>query len=182
MVARTCPKGGRGSEPSALKRSAILVCASRRDADDDHVGCHASTGDFRFIGLEQGWYAVRANVDRPLKPAFDRETSVHLDGCSASTDLLLTVDALAGTVRRSDGSPIGRPVGVTVVAVDRVAVEHRALDFTDNEGRWRVDGLSDGRYLVGINVFQAPTAESPFPPVWYPGVAGSASTRSRDAS
>lgn len=135
-----------------------------------HEAVTDAMGEFRFMGLEPGWYTVRAAVDRPFKPAFDREMPVQLDGCSASADVLLTVEALTGTIRRSDGSPIGRGLKVSVVGVDQVADDRSALAFTDAEGGWRIDGLSDGRYQVGINVFQAPTAEHPYPATWYPGV------------
>ncbi len=136
-----------------------------------HEAVTDATGEFRFLDLEPGWYAVRAEVDPPLKPAHDRTASVQLDGCSASSDVLLTVESLAGTIRRQDGLPAGRHIAVTIVGVDHVSAERRALGFTDDDGRWQVDGLSDGRYLIGINLFEAPTAQSPYPAVWYPGVA-----------
>jgi hypothetical protein len=52
-----------------------------------------------------------------------------------------------------------------------VSASESVITFTDARGRWTIDGLPDGRYLVGFNVFQAPSARSPFPPLWYPGVA-----------
>ena len=128
------------------------------------------TGEFRFIGLEPGRYTVRVDPNERFKPMFDREVTAQLDGCSAEADLLLTVPSLSGTVRRPDGLPV-RDLRITVVDVGRVSASDSVITFTDAEGRWTIDGLRDGRYLVGLNVFQAPSARSPFPPLWYPGVA-----------
>jgi hypothetical protein len=128
------------------------------------------TGAFRFIGLEPGRYMLRVAPNERWKPMFDREVTAQLDGCSAEADLLLTPPSLSGTVRRLDGSP-ARDLRITVVDVGRVSASDSVITFTDAEGRWTIDGLRDGRYLVGLNVFQAPSARSPFPPLWYPGVA-----------
>ena len=128
------------------------------------------TGAFRFIGLEPGRYTVRVDPNERFKPMFDREVTAQLDDCSAEADLLLTAASLKGTVRRSDGSP-ARDLPITVVDAKRVSASDSVITFTDAEGRWTIDGLPDGRYLVGFNVFQAPSARSPFPPLWYPGVA-----------
>lgn len=159
-------------DPEATRESPPRDVASRAAMRGErHETVTDATGEFRFMGLDQGWYTVRAEAEQPLKSAFDRAMPVYLDGCSASTDVLLTVEALTGTIRRSDGSPVGRDLQVSVVSVDQVDADHSALDFTDVDGRWRIDGLSDGRYLVSINALQAPTAAHPYPPVWYPGVA-----------
>lgn len=128
------------------------------------------TGTFRFIGLEPGRYTLRADPNEQFKPMFNREVTAQLDGCSAEADLLLTAPSLSGTVRQPDGSP-ARDLRITVVDVGRVSASDSVITFTDAEGRWTIDGLRDGRYLVGFNVFQAPSARSPFPPLWYPGVA-----------
>ena len=128
------------------------------------------TGAFRFIGLEPGRYTVRVDPNERFKPMFDREVTAQLDDCSAKADLLLTAPSLSGTVRRPDGSP-ARDLPITVVDVRRVSASDSVITFTDPEGRWTIDGLPDGRYLVGFNVFQAPSARSPFSPLWYPGVA-----------
>lgn len=164
VVATRDPAATRESPPRDVVSGASMQGERHETVTD-------GTGEFRFMGLNQGWYTVRAEVEQPLKPAFDRAMPVYLDGCSASTDVLLTVAAFTGTIRRSDGSPIGRDLQVSVVSADQVDADHRALDFTDADGRWRIDGLSDGRYLLSINAFQAPTAAHPYSAVWYPGVA-----------
>ena len=141
-----------------------------RTGSTAHEATTDETGSFRFIGLEPGLYTVRVDPNERFQPMFDREVTAQLDDCSAEANLLLTVRSLSGTVRRPDGSP-ARDLRITVVDVKRVSASDSVITFTDREGRWKIDGLPDGRYLVGFDVFQAPSARSPFPPLWYPGVA-----------
>jgi hypothetical protein len=133
------------------------------------------TGVYRFVGLAPGQYTVRANTEAPIKPMFDREVTARLDGCSAEADLYLTAASLSGTIRRHDGAPAPGGLRVTVVDAAHVSPSRSAIGFTDADGRWQVDGLPDGQYLVGVNIAQAPTALAPFPTVWYPGVTASGS-------
>ena len=146
----------------------VKVIASSGTAT--HEATTDDTGVFRFSGLEPGRYTVRPDVEAPLKAAFDPEVIVELDACSADADLLLTTESLTGTVRRHDGSPGPRDLKVTVVDVQRVSPARSAIAFTGVDGRWTIEGLPAGRYLVGVNAFQAPTAISPYPTLWYPGV------------
>jgi hypothetical protein len=141
-----------------------------RSGSTAHETTTDEAGTFRFIGLDPGRYTLHVDPNERFKPMFDREVTAQLNDCSAEADLLLTARSFSGTVRRPDGSP-ARDVRITVVDVRRVSASDSVITFTDSEGRWTIDGLPDGRYLVGFNVFQAPSARIPFPPLWYPGVA-----------
>src|SRR6266536_5591328 len=43
-------------------------------------------------------------------------------------------------------------------------------DFLDESGRFDLWPLPPGDYYVGVNINNSPSAESPFPPTYYPGV------------
>jgi carboxypeptidase family protein len=148
---------------------AIKIVA--RKGTERHETTTDSRGTFRFVGLEPGRYTVHPEVALPLKPPFDSEAIVNLDACSAETLLTLTAVSLTGTVRRHDGSPGPRDVKVTVLDAQHRSADHGAVMFTNEGGQWSVDGLAAGRYLVGLNAFEAPSASNPYPTVWYPGVS-----------
>jgi hypothetical protein len=147
----------------------IKVVASK--GTERHATTTDSTGTFRFVGLEPGRYAVRADVALPLKPAFDPEEITELDACSTEALLSLTTVSLTGTVRRHDGSPGPRDLKVTVMNAQHVSPQQSAITFTTEGGHWSIEGLPADRYLVSLKAFEAPSASNPYPTVWYPGVS-----------
>lgn len=153
----------------------ITVTATRRvdgQVSSDAYETRANArGRFRFRGLPTGEYVVAPNVEPPLKAKFERQEIVELRGCTDGVSLFLTTASFGGTVRGADGAPVK---GARIRAVEADALgsaSYRRDVFTDAAGRWSIDGVPDGRYLINLNALSGPSAENPYLPQWYPGVA-----------
>jgi len=145
-----------------------------RTADLRHEAMTDSQGAFRFLDLPRGTYTVTAELEPPFMSEFDAERTVELKTCSAEAQLFVTTESIVGSLLEHDRSPVARAVNVTAVDADAVSRDRSVTTSSGRDGRWKFEGLPDGRYLIGVNVFEAPSATSPYPPVWYPGVAEAA--------
>ena len=142
-----------------------------RTAHETHETLTNAQGEYRFLGLPPGQYLIAPKVEPPLKARFERETIVDFHGCKDDVSLFLTTASFSGTVRGADGAPV-EGARIRVVDVDEPeAAVYRRDEFTKKDGHWSVDGVPDGRYLITLNAFSGPSARSPYPPMWYPGVS-----------
>jgi len=129
-------------------------------------------GRFVFVGLEPGRYAVTPNLPGGMEILFGPGGPVTLDHCSAEIGFPVASTPLAGTVENDDGSLAGKYVRVDVVKTDvdtsPPSRERGTYTFTEADGTWKLKGLPAGRYRIGLNLFGAPTPDSPYPPTWHP--------------
>ena len=129
-----------------------------------------AAGRYQFAGLPAGRYEIGLNAAAPLKARFTGKEMVEFHGCKDGISLFITTASFTGTVRDVGGAPVA-DARIRVVDVDDAdrAIYHRD-EFTDTDGRWSIDGVPDGRYLVTLNAFSGPSARNPYLPMWYPGV------------
>jgi hypothetical protein len=128
-------------------------------------------GNFLLIGLTPGRYVLDVQLPRLYHPLFDRAITANVDDCSGEVVIVAAPITLHGTARRTgsvDGS--GRVMlRLAQLGSDgAVAVDRSTIVFTEPDGTWEVAGLPAGRYLLGVNVFNAPTSHTPYPATWYP--------------
>jgi hypothetical protein len=128
-------------------------------------------GNFLLIGLTPGRYVLDVQLPRLYQPLFDRDITANVDDCSGEVLIVAAPITLHGTARRAEGAAGS---GLVMLRVARlgpdggVAFERSTVVFTELDGTWKVAGLPAGRYLLGVNVFNAPTSHTPYPATWYP--------------
>ena len=140
--------------------------ATTRSTDD---------GWYQFDQLPDASYTVAPEIDKGLD--FDREYPdryvAQLRGgqCSNISFKLEPNTRITGRVTTS--------AGVQLKGIEITAIPARLKDIHDFSGKWdlldengRFDlwPLPAGNYYLGININNSPSAESPFPPTYYPGV------------
>jgi hypothetical protein len=150
-----------------LHITAAGYTASTKTADD---------GSYEFGGLPPGKYTVTPEVSRKLD--FDHEdfdTRYQADlvrgECADVSFKLEPTTSIKGKVT----VPLGaHPKTVEVVAIPAnwkgVHDFEGVWDIVDDDNRFRLWPLPPGDYYVGININSSPSADSPFPPTYYPGV------------
>ena len=135
-------------------------------------------GRFVFEGLAPGQYQIEPRWPRGLKSEYPPEP-VTVERCGAGDIYFSAVtDApLGGTVLGQEAAPAGKRVVVTAIRFDpndlrgARAADRSTFAFLDEKGWYAFDGLPAGRYVVGINAFDPPTPESPYPPIYHPSTS-----------
>jgi 5-hydroxyisourate hydrolase-like protein (transthyretin family) len=149
--------------------------------DGTHQTSTDDRGEFKVVGLAPGNYEVTPALPPNLQLMFKPEGPLKLDECLAEIGFAVVTTPLAGIVRNQDGSPATKNVKVTVVRVDdSIAAPSRGqstLSFTNADGTWKFQGLAPGRYRLGLNLFDPPDPDSPYPSVWYPNAQRAADAR-----
>ena len=135
-------------------------------------------GRFVFEDLPPGQYQIEPRWPRGMKSMFPPKL-VTVKRCGAGDIHFWAVtDApLRGIVRGPDGAPEGKSLIVTAISFDpndpagARAADRSTFAFTDANGEYAFDGLPAGRYLVGVNPFDPPLPQSPYPAIYHPGVS-----------
>jgi protocatechuate 3,4-dioxygenase beta subunit len=102
--------------------------------------------------------------------------SVPARGCAPVHFSLTSNGRIEGRVVRQDGTPVSR-TSVDVIPAD-LPPDQRPDSFTtapsgstDENGRFTVDAILPGRYLVAVNARFGPRLFSPYTTTYFPGVA-----------
>jgi hypothetical protein len=136
----------------------------------------AHDGSFEFDSLPPGKYTVVPEITGKLD--FDREYfedryERDLSGgqCADISFKLEPTTSVKGHVTLPAGA---HPKIVDVEAIPTKWKEihnfNGVWDFADDENRFKLWPLPPGDYYVGVNINSSPSAASPFPPTYYPGV------------
>jgi hypothetical protein len=129
-------------------------------------------GHFSIAGLAPGRHVVEMSLPARFEPLFDKEIVSKVDACFGEVVTAVTTVPLRGTI-----SPLipenARQVALRLAQLgpDSATFERSTLAFVEADGTWKVPGLPPGRYVVGLNAFEAPSAQVPYPTSWYPGVS-----------
>src|SRR5262245_53834000 len=137
-------------------------------------------GHFSIVGLSPGTYEVDAKLPRNYEPMFDRRVVSEVDSCAGEASVFLTTVPLRGKVLPASGEALVDKVMLRLARVGpdgKVGLNRSTLAFADSNGNWKAQGLPAGNYLVGVSAFDTPSAQNPYPTMWYPGA-----TRPEDAS
>jgi hypothetical protein len=102
--------------------------------------------------------------------------SVPARGCSPVSFTLISNGRIRGRVVRSDGRPAP---GISVTAIPVHAQAGQRLDhatiaptsISDANGRYLIDAVLPGRYVVGVNARFGPRLSEPYAITYAPGVA-----------
>jgi hypothetical protein len=152
-----------------------------------------SNGVYELYDLPPGNYTIRPEIPYGLKVRFPmpygepaeakapvglvvergQDVTVKLGaGDMAGADFVLSSDnRISGRVL----DPQGRAIDGVCVTLLSVKTEYklgdsRIFDCTENGGRYTLDGIPPGRYLIAANDENTPSGTEPFHTVYYPGV------------
>jgi hypothetical protein len=144
-----------------------------RDSHQAYEATSDERGWFTLLGLKPGKYELDARLPARYEPLFDHQGSVNMNGCLAEAEVVVAAVPLKGTVRNADGSAASDNVILRVAQLDAangISFARTTLAFSKGGGAWKIPGLPPGRYLLGVNTFDAPSATSPYSTTWYPNV------------
>ena len=97
-----------------------------------------------------------------------RDPKSDPNSCAASEDK----GCLHGTMADENGRPL-KGIEVEILWADKTGEARwrsKKSEWTDNKGRFSVNGLEPGEYLVAVYYYGAPDAHHPFASIFYPGV------------
>jgi hypothetical protein len=123
-------------------------------------------GTFETEDLLPGGYKVEPHLPDTLVA---RSLQVQLGSMGCADALLVTFwnGRISGEAIAPNGQPVSH-TDVTLLAVGQPRGDGIA-QRTDEEGRFKFEGLAPGRYQVGLMDFDGlPSEDHPFPPLFYP--------------
>ncbi len=117
-------------------------------------------------------YTVQAHLPDYFQNGPAAPQKVRIKTCAwARVDFTAIYDgAISGQVTGPDGAPIHK---ADVVLAPFDAKELRintqvGVAVSDAQGRFELNGVAPGAYLLGVNITEAPEKDCPYPPTWYP--------------
>lgn len=139
-------------------------------------------GIYEIYGLPPGNYAIEPEVPLSLRIRFpivygevlytkDQEEKLVLGekGC-AGMDFIYSADtSVSGTLFGADGRPMPN-VCLNIMPKEKPAATNWIFDCTDKDGRYKMDEIPPGEYLVVVNDDNEISSDEPFPTAYYPGV------------
>jgi hypothetical protein len=130
-------------------------------------------GAYEFTGiLPDVEYTVRVELPGYFqKTRFsERKILIGASGCRRVDFPAIYDGSISGRVTDSDGKPVAKADIAIVRADEKVSslkTQVRSAT-TNNEGRFILEGVPPGNYVLGVNITVAPDKDSPYRPTWYP--------------
>jgi hypothetical protein len=131
-----------------------------------------AAGHYAFPDLPADEYRIGAQLDGYSVNWIIEKISLQSKACVVS-DVLMKVDRrIQGVVRDERGAAVsGAAVELIPTQVEPDSKYLFTLDsVSDDDGRYRIDGIPPGEYYLGTSIESMPTKEYPFPRVYFPGV------------
>ncbi|MBV9960180.1 MAG: carboxypeptidase regulatory-like domain-containing protein [Acidobacteria bacterium] len=132
-------------------------------------------GVYEMYGLPPGSYLVKPDLPLGRTPFFRTSagigTAVELParGC-AGLDFYYSADSsVSGKVLDPDGRAMNK-VCLSLLPKDDKTPPTHVFDCTDEEGRYMIDEVPPGEYLIVFNDDDEISSDEPFPKGYYPGV------------
>jgi len=131
----------------------------------------SADGTYELTGLPAGKYTVYAEVpDYYSRDSYwKRRIELEDRGCAELNFFAQNKSQVTGRVITVDGTGLAK-AKVQLIPVD--AQPSRLgddLTFADQNGRFSLEKIAPGRYLLGVNLASSPDKETPFQPTYYPG-------------
>lgn len=159
-------------------RPVAEVTIRAQSPQGNHEAKTDENGKFKFVNLPPGKYKVRLVMPEHYEMQFDfdrGEIEVNVASGCFGAELYFGLHAsgrIAGRVANADGKPVGRQVQVSIIMADDADKPMSALlyrsAYTDDLGYYVFDGVSPGRYLLGVSIANAPYKTTPYPKTYYP--------------
>ena len=128
------------------------------------------------VQVPPGEYSVAPEVAETIRVyGAPMRVAVPARGCAPVYFSMSPNGRIAGRVVRSNGTPAARvsvrafPEDVPVDQLYKSRFSGSAA--TDESGRFLMDGLFPGRYVISVNVSSGPTLQEPYLTTYAPGVA-----------
>lgn len=142
-----------------------------------------SDGRYEFLDVPAGRYSVALTVP-DTEDVFGPATTELADprGCAAADFYVTTDGRISARLVDAEGRPVP---DVTLEVVEAAALQDSSAPRyeavhsrrADANGAAEVVHLSPNHYVVGINIYQPPNPDHPYPRVFYPGVLDLAEAR-----
>ena len=138
-------------------------------------------GVYELYDLPPGTYTIEPELPFGLKVRFPMHFGPAGEGPGVTVKLTEKTCAGSDFVLSSDNSISGRVLGPGGVPMQDVCVElftaskaeaesdGRIFDCTDAEGRYKLEEVPPGKYLIAANDDGKLSGDEPFPLVFYPG-------------
>jgi hypothetical protein len=134
-------------------------------------------GVFQFFGLPAGDYQVRALTTPDLRRLYGDEILrvKVVDGrCTGGQFTVTTLSTIRGRVLDSKGMVLKTRVDLVPLDSDGneiSAAEGSIETSSDEQGKYKFDGVAPGRYLVAVNSFKQPGSyDPPYHRTYLPGL------------
>lgn len=139
-------------------------------------------GVYEIYGLPPGKYTVEPEIPLGMKvrfPMYYGETD-YSDGktvklilneksCTSVDFILSSNNRIAGKVAGADGRVLPN-VCVNLSLKDKPTASNWIFDCTDDQGRYELDRIPPGEYLIVLNSEGRISSNEPFPTAYFPGV------------
>lgn len=139
-------------------------------------------GVYEIYGLLPGKYVVEPEIPLGLKVRFpiyfgavdysDKRTvkSLLKENSCAGVDFVFSANtSIGGKVFGADGRALPN-VCLSLMPKDKTAANNWIFDCTDEQGRYKLDEIPPGEYIIVVNYHGKISSDEPFPTAYYPGV------------
>lgn len=137
-----------------------------------------AAGDFRFENIPPGSYSLAARLEPYTPNPASISIQVPAVGCVEAFPLLEAGAKLSGVLLDEFGEPAPEK-RIELLRRNRDGKWYRSYDFwkqTDGRGQFAFEGLPDGDYLLGYEIWSdKPSHDSLYPTTYFPGVSDRAS-------
>lgn len=138
-------------------------------------------GRFSIKNLPPGKYTVKYLLPPTHTTlwSWDRLSfPLELKSSEDSVELMLAAQiqaTISGKVLDWQGKPVGEQVQLSLIPVEAAdkpvgKVPHRS-EYTRKNGNYVFDGVKPGKYILGVNVAEAPARNTPFPKTYFPSAS-----------
>lgn len=130
-------------------------------------------GQYEVSGIPAGKYKVYAVVPDYYRQDEYWERNIELNdrGCARENFVAQNDSRITGHVFKPDGTALAK-ANVELMPVELETIQRLRGDETwaDEKGKYELEEIPPGRYLLGINLSSSPSDEQPYPRTFYPGV------------